>query len=74
MTAVFYESKALESAWQLLPGGPDCENHNEVWQYMGSTYLGDGAAVHTFRHRWHPSTDQRMYVKIREDERGPVLA
>ena len=35
---------------------PDC---GEVWQYMGTTN-----ATHEFRHRWHPVTQCREYLRI----------
>ena len=35
----------------------------EVWQYMDS-YLGAAGWVHEFRHRHHPATGERRYVRI----------
>lgn len=37
--------------------------HGEAWQYMGS-FAHDGAWVHEFRHRWHPTTGKREYARI----------
>jgi len=35
------------------------ENQGEVWQYMGSSQYN-----HTFRHRCHPSINDRMYHHV----------
>lgn len=35
----------------------------EHWQYMGTAEV-DGFWVHTFRHRNHPTTEQREYAYI----------
>ncbi|MBE7473122.1 MAG: hypothetical protein HS114_28665 [Anaerolineales bacterium] len=53
----------LKRAWAALPGGPVALHHNEVWQYMGTWYLG-GRWVHQFRHRCHPHTGQRSVLNI----------
>lgn len=37
----------------------------EVWQYMGTVCKPNGPAIHhEFRHRAHPTTDERTYVRI----------
>jgi len=59
-----------EIAWKELArrtGDPDCEAldepSGEVWQYMDS-FLGAAGWVHEFRHRHHPVTGDRRYVRI----------
>lgn len=37
-------------------------NNDEVWQYMGSYKQGPDV-VHEFRHRYHPITGKREYLK-----------
>lgn len=73
---VYYDSKALELAWQQLPGGPDleCPGCGERWQYMGSTLYPDGSADHSFRHRHHPATNRREYVQVPDSDQrtGPA--
>lgn len=51
----------LRSHWLGLPGGPTALDRctHQTWQYMG-TVLEDGAWVHHFRHRCHPSSHGRM--------------
>lgn len=36
----------------------------ECWQYMGSCRSGRGGWRHEFRHRMHPTTNQREYYPI----------
>lgn len=45
----------------------EARNHDchEVWQYMGTV---DG--FHEFRHRCHPTTGRREYVRVAQS--GPV--
>ena len=66
---VWYDSRQLEAAWQLLPAGPDaaCACCGERWQYMGSVWDGR-AALHTFRHRHHPGHLARVYADVRETD------
>ena len=57
-----------EFAWKRLlqvTGDPNetMENNGECWQYMGSIYVAP-TWVHQFRHRNHPSTNQRVYKDI----------
>lgn len=40
-----------------------CSNEGEVWQYMGS-FMNDNKVVHEFRHRLHPVTGERAYLKL----------
>lgn len=57
--------------WEALrerDGDTVARNHEsgECWQYMG-TWMPEargGVAVHSFRHRDHPRTEQREYVDI----------
>jgi hypothetical protein len=39
----------------------------EGWQYMGS-YKKDDNIIHEFRHRVHPRTKDRMYLKLNASE------
>lgn len=70
--SAWYDSRALEPAWQLLPGGPEAEYQDECWQYMGSRWNGR-TAFHSFRHRCHPSTNDRLVVWVAEDDAGARL-
>ncbi|AFY74749.1 hypothetical protein Syn7502_02811 [Synechococcus sp. PCC 7502] len=47
-----------------LEGESECLNNGEVWQYMGSKIEGSDY-VHTFRHRCHPTTNDRGYRHIK---------
>jgi hypothetical protein len=38
-------------------------NDGEVWQYMGSHRNGL-KTLHTFRHRYHPSTNERKNLTV----------
>jgi hypothetical protein len=66
---VWYDHRALEPAWRLLPGGPDAIDpcSGESWQYQGSRFDGR-TAYHNFRHRWHPTLERRVYLWIAEDD------
>ena len=44
-----------------------CMNYGESWQYM-DTSIYDGQLKHCFRHRLHPLTNNRQYVKINASE------
>lgn len=63
------EEDELQRAWDILTyaQGTDswAENHGEVWQYMGTSFdtQKDGWQ-HTFRHRCHPQTNERIYVHV----------
>ncbi len=56
------ENKELKYAWSQLED-PVMENDGECWQYMGSSDNGDGWK-HTFRHRSHPATNDRVIVNV----------
>jgi len=43
------------------------EQYNEVWQYMGTLDKSDHLE-HQFRHRAHPSDNQRRYVSVTTSE------
>lgn len=43
----------------VLPDSKMAVNNGEVWEYMGTD-----KGKHTFRHRCHPSSDEREYVHI----------
>lgn len=55
----------LMGAWSRLArdpvnnGDPICDHNGECWQYLSST-----ARYHQFRHRCHPSTNERMMLQI----------
>ena len=55
----------IQWAFKGLPGGIEAFNaeFGESWQYMG-TILYKGVFYHQFRHRMHPSTQQREYRNI----------
>lgn len=38
-------------------------NEGEAWQYMG-TFKQDDRIIHEFRHRNHPATGLRQYLKV----------
>lgn len=40
------------------------ELNGECWQYMGSFRSQDGRVVHEFRHRSHPTDNERRYLKM----------
>ena len=42
-------------------------NEGEVWQYMGSFKQND-KLVHEFRHRYHPKTNDRYYIRFNGSE------
>lgn len=48
---------------------PEC---NEVWQYMG-TVGSQGRLFHEFRHRRHPGSKLREYLRLPASERLAVL-
>lgn len=37
--------------------------NGECWQYMGS-FRQDNKTIHEFRHRSHPTTGDRIYLKL----------
>jgi hypothetical protein len=39
------------------------EDTAEAWQYMGTAKVGR-AWMHEFRHRCHPTTKERTYVRV----------
>jgi hypothetical protein len=52
------------SAWNHFPDKEE-ENNYQVWQYMNSLYIEEEQRwVHEFRHRCHPSTNDRMIRRI----------
>lgn len=70
------DSPEWNRMWKMLAnlplnnGDTVCLNQDEVWQYLG-TVNGE----HEFRHRCHPSTNQREYLTIPyvEDETSSIL-
>jgi hypothetical protein len=38
--------------------------YNEMWQYMGTVDKGSNQQEHQFRHRAHPSNNERKYISI----------
>lgn len=62
-----------QQAWLTLANhrlnqGSHCcfePNSGEVWEYMGTEAEPDGSAwFHCFRHRCHPQTRGREYIRI----------
>ena len=48
-----------------------CNDTAEAWQYMGSYRLPRSRHwVHEFRHRHHPQTKDREYVRIRWNKKA----
>lgn len=41
--------------------------YGEAWQYMGS-FKQDNRIIHEFRHRAHPTDNQRHYIKFKASE------
>lgn len=39
------------------------EQYGESWQYMG-TWSKEGAVTHEFRHRAHPTTNEKIVIRI----------
>lgn len=39
-------------------------NDGELWEYMGSYVFDKKNSIHEFRHRCHPKTEEREYIKI----------
>jgi hypothetical protein len=74
MTHIERDSVEWLAAWRALAAkalrvlgsadpealGPD----GSTWQYMGSSYAGDGRWMHHFRHRQHPATERREYLDV----------
>ena len=57
----------IDKAFNGLPGGPEAYNkvYCETWQYMGTVlFPGANRWVHQFRHRAHPSNNERTYLNI----------
>ena len=46
--------------------------YGEVWQYMGTVRQAH-LLFHEFRHRMHPASGQREYLRIQASERLGVL-
>jgi len=46
-----------------LPDTSIAMNQGEAWQYMGS-FKQDSKVIHEFRHRFHPKTQKREYIKL----------
>lgn len=61
------DSQELERAYSELPGGKVAFNSgaSEVWHYLGTGRTAEGTFVHSFRHRCHPFTNQRMYRSVK---------
>lgn len=51
-----------------LPDPREAEFNGECWQYMDSGIVC-GVLVHEFRHRWHPVTGKREYIRILVQDR-----
>lgn len=71
MTFLKVRSKEWNAAWKALAeatGDVDRtalnQRSGEAWQYMGSEKRLRGWE-HSFRHRDHPSTNERVYVWVR---------
>ena len=46
---------------------PVAYHNNEAWQYMGS-FRQDKKVLHTFRHRHHPLTSDRVNLTVNASE------
>ncbi len=46
-----------------LPEPTYAQNQGEGWQYMGS-FRNESIAVHNFRHRSHPTTNERVSLTL----------
>lgn len=66
------DSQEYKYMWDTLANNPindgladkyAAENEGEVWQYMGSNYH-DGKIIHSFRHRLHIKTGERVNISI----------
>lgn len=55
----------LERAWLSL-GDPVAldDATGECWQYLGTTQGASGRWHHQFRHRHHPATNKREYIRV----------
>lgn len=59
------DAPEIMGAWSRLArmevnnGDPVCDNNGACWQYVSST-----TKHHQFRHRCHPSTNERMMLHI----------
>lgn len=60
------ESPELDRAYNELPGGPFAFHSRalEQWHYLGTGRTAEGTYVHSFRHRCHPYTNERMYRSV----------
>lgn len=78
MVLIKPNSNEWEFMWEWVANHPinkDIENpsvalnpeNNECWQYMGS-YAYNNITIHEFRHRAHPTTEQREYLKLYASE------
>lgn len=79
MIIVKRESPEWDYMWEWVSQHPINEgledsstalNEGEAWQYMGSFKQGD-KVIHEFRHRFHPKTQQREYLKLFGNVLGP---
>jgi len=70
------ESEAWEEAWTFIHDHPINEgldepsvamNDGEAWQYVG-TFLNNGKAISSFRHRLHPKTGGLYNVSYEHKE------
>lgn len=61
------ESPELARAYEELPGGGIAFHSGaaEQWHYLGTGRTAEGTFIHTFRHRCHPYTNERMYRTIK---------
>jgi len=50
----------------------ECECEGEFWQYIDSGIV-NGVLVHEFRHRHHPVTLQREYIRIPVKDRTALI-
>ena len=61
-----WDALAAELPKRGLGDGTDLaqEHWYEVWQHMGDATDPDGSTWHEFRHRNHPVTNRREYVRV----------
>jgi hypothetical protein len=77
MVLIKPESREWNYMWDWVAAHPRNEGleepstatseDNEVWQYMGS-FRQNNLTIHEFRHRNHPLTNKREYLKVKCSE------